>query len=327
VLSLFTFSFSKSKNVEPTQNQKHIVPAHALGSLAARSTDGLSVRQQGQLMLKRLGLMVALLALIHGTYTWYLLQDLRYVEQITGGEVVLAIARSLKKAESNVAKLLLGDSVGKQLYPMEKNVDTVQSLACNQAISLAGQYFLLQNFLTNNPPNKDKPYKVYFVVHPQSLINNLDELFTYHNFVKNFYTEPYTKEFTPEVDASLAIIPYKWIARNPLIMTTNYAPMVHFDHKHQRPPLSPITRAYLPKIVQLCKEKGVQFQLIPPFIAEGKKYRVDNLKAALEQHPDMKPYFTGYFEKIKYLPTSAFVDSIHLHNPQYGRDALGVINN
>lgn len=293
-------------------------------SPAAQATDGLPVRKQVALFLTRCGIMVAVLAVLHGGYTWYLLQGNRYAAKIANGEVVLAITRSLTKTKEQVRKLLLGDSVAKQLYSMEANQDSVQALSCNQAISLAGQYFLLENFLESNPPDPAHPYPVVLIYHPQSFNNNLDELFTYHNFVKNFYTEPYVSEYAPVVQTSLNEIPYKWLARNPFIRTTNWAPQIHFDHKRVRPILSPITQVYLPKIAALCKAKGVPFRIVPPIIAEGKKYRVDQLRAALAEHPDLQPYFAGYFESIKYMPTAAFVDSIHLHKPDLGKDPLGL---
>ena len=172
---------------------------------------------------------MAILAAIHGSYAWWLLQGTRYAEHINGGEIIYALARSLEETGKEVKKLLMGDSVGRQLYPIADYNDTLQSLACNQAISLAGHYFMLENFLKSHPPDPAKPYEVVLIYHPQSLINNLDEVFTYHYFVKNFYTDPYRAQFAPEVDEALKAIPYKWIARNPLMRISNWAPDIARD--------------------------------------------------------------------------------------------------
>jgi hypothetical protein len=235
-----------------------------------------------------------------------------------------AIIRSVETSSQAITKLLLGDSVARQLYPVKENNDDHQSLACNQALSLAGHYFILKNFLKSHPPTPGKPYDVTLVYHPQSFSSNLDQVFTYHHFVKNFYREPYKDEFTPEVTASLAIIPYKYIARNPLIYTTNWAPVVHFDPKAKHEFISPINRVYLLKIQQLCKTHGLKFKLMPPWISTSKEHQVAELKGDVKKHPELKPAFTGYFEAIQIKPNSLFSDEIHLVNPKLGRDPLHV---
>ena len=57
-------------------------------------------------------------------------------EEINGGEVYHAIKKTQTKIK--IRKVLLGDSVGHQLYPCEQDYDGIVSLACNQAITMAG---------------------------------------------------------------------------------------------------------------------------------------------------------------------------------------------
>src|SRR3954453_12185057 len=68
-----------------------------------------------------------------------------YKSSVYGPEVYRSIAKS--KMKKKVKKLLIGDSVGNQLYDNESYNGSIFSLTCNQAISMVGQYILLSNFI------------------------------------------------------------------------------------------------------------------------------------------------------------------------------------
>lgn len=82
-----------------------------------------------------------------------------YQEKVNGTEVYYAL-RNSKKKHSRVKRLILGDSVAMQLYPCSKQYNDAVSLTCNAAITMAGFYFLMNNYLKTNSENP--PEEVVF---------------------------------------------------------------------------------------------------------------------------------------------------------------------
>ena len=69
----------------------------------------------------------------------------------------------------------MGGSTGNQLFPNTLFNGSTYSLCCNQAISLAGQYILLHEFLLNHTdPSK---LQVFLLLRPSSPRNDLDQRF------------------------------------------------------------------------------------------------------------------------------------------------------
>ena len=119
----------------------------------------------------------------------YLVLTGKYKVTVAGKEIYQSIFKSKQKKKSK--KILLGDSVGNQLFTNTTNNDTLNSLACNQAISMAGQFILLNNYLNSG----NKVDTVLLIFTPFSFQNNLDQVFTYHYFLKPFYIYEYKPLF------------------------------------------------------------------------------------------------------------------------------------
>lgn len=83
----------------------------------------------------------------------------------------------------NAKYLLIGDSVGSQLFNQFNKDPQFAVLATNQAIELTGQYFLLQRYLNKNIP----PTAVLFATSPY-FDQNLEQ-----NYTENFVFRPFNK--------------------------------------------------------------------------------------------------------------------------------------
>jgi len=70
------------------------------------------------------------------------------------------------REDNEATKLIVGDSVARQLFEglQEENPDYCIA-TCNQALTFAGQYLLIDSFLENHPNTTD----VYLCVVPMSL--------------------------------------------------------------------------------------------------------------------------------------------------------------
>ena len=122
-------------------------------------------------------------------FSFFLVSSNLHTYYIPGKSIYHSIAKS--KEQGNVNKLLLGDSVGRQLFSNNTNDEVINSLACNQAIGMVGQFILLNNYLKVNIEIDT----VYMILTPFSFRNNLDQNYTYHYFLKPFLKEEYLSYF------------------------------------------------------------------------------------------------------------------------------------
>ncbi len=98
---------------------------------------------------------------------WYSYFTKSYEEIVNGSEVYFSIHKS--RVKKKVKILVIGDSLGKQLYDNITFNGDIYSLACNQSISMAGQYMLLKTFIDEN--QNQLPDSVVFILYPGSLAN------------------------------------------------------------------------------------------------------------------------------------------------------------
>ena len=231
------------------------------------------------------------------------------VKNIWGYEVLHSITKSLQKKE-DVTVLILGDSVGKQMYDNLSYNDGIYSLACNQAISLAGQFILLNNFLSSCE-NKEK-LDVVLIYRPSSFANNLDQKFTFHYFVKPFFNDKYKSLMTKLTVSQIQKIPFYSWSQFSLIKESNWSPnfpnpKVHFD-------ISETSIEYLVKMDSVCNHFGVNsFKLhCAPLSEVVSKEEVDYFKDRIIES-GLTKQFGVYFDKLLILDKEDFnVDQIHL---------------
>lgn len=236
----------------------------------------------------------------------YLLYNDNYKKIVPGREIYHSIYKSKQKNNSKI--ILLGDSVGNQLFSNKKNNDTINSLACNQAISMAGQYILLKNYI--NEGNKFD--KVYLIFTPFSFQNNLDQVYTYHYFIKPFYLEEYKKEFTEIVTQQINKIPYISFSREPYILTSSWAPDFISKDEINNEFLSAISIEYLIKIKKLSIKHNFEFIILPTPICLSKKEDVEKMDKNNIIKNNLSHEFKRYFQNMIYLEDNFFVDGTHL---------------
>ncbi len=248
------------------------------------------------------------------TYAVYYLELYAYF--LPNKEVFDAIKESKKKKEK-VRTLIIGDSVGRQLFNDAKVElpDTLLSLSCNQAIDLVGQYLLLKNFLDNN----SSVQKVYLFYNPFSFKNNLDHKFTYNYFIKPFYKKEYMPSLNQEVLRQVHKIPYYKLADFPPVAITFWTPDVQQDTTSQKLFLSEISAGYIKKMQDLTRSRNISFEIVPPPLKISRKQQVNDLYelAKPEKYPELfSDLFTSYFNRMYYLPDSLYVDGMHFKRPE-----------
>jgi hypothetical protein len=101
------------------------------------------------------------------------------------GQDVYQVLEAAGAPHPQVTALYLGDSVARQLFPMGEETSPKELyLPSNQAISVAGQYCILQLVAARAPHLR----RVYLFYTPRSWANNLDQIFTHDYFCGYFHT-------------------------------------------------------------------------------------------------------------------------------------------
>jgi len=258
--------------------------------------------------LNKLFVFILLIPLAYEIKPIYLLISEKYKEIIPGREIYLSLKKSKQKNKSK--KLLIGDSVGNQLFNNETNNDTINSLACNQAISMAGHYILLNNYI--NAGNTIDT--LYMIFTPFFFKNNLDQVYTYHYFLKPFFNNTYKKEMTATVINQINKVPYKFLINEPSVLTSAWAPDFTSEDTINYTFLSPISVEYLGKIKALSEHYHFKIILLPTPICVKTENWVKAFNKKEITKNGFESLFDGYFEKIIYLDESFFCDRTHLKN-------------
>ncbi|MEI6516280.1 MAG: hypothetical protein WCO77_09890 [bacterium] len=259
-------------------------------------------------------LIAVLVLLAVAARTAYYWQNDAYQETIAGREIYWALKKSEQRQKTKV--VILGDSIANQFYDVRNFNGETYSLACNQAISCVGHYLLLKKFLEVNADQV--PEHVVLLIHPGNLGNNLNQTFTYHYFLKPFYTAKFRREFTPLVNAQIRKVPFFYLSQIPTVKISNWSPDLAPSLLQDQGPVAPITLEYLPKIKALCDRFGIDFCLLPVPVSPVAKASVDRKSAAYMENASsvgLTAEMRYYLDKLIVLDASFFVDGMHFHSP------------
>lgn len=242
--------------------------------------------------------------------SFYLLITEEYKKKVNGADTYNAIAKSKQKKKTR--KVLLGDSVGRQLFENTKYNDTINSFACNQAIGLVGHFLLLNNFLKAG----NEVDTVYMIFRPSSFLNNLDEKYTFHYFLKPFYKDEYKPLFTKTVYDQIHKIPFNFISQDPALLTSNWAPDFTARGKKNYTFLSPISAEYMNRIKELSIKHNFELIILPSPVSINSKKDIASIDRSEISSHGLSEEFANYFDQIIFLNDTSFMDGIHLNDPE-----------
>jgi hypothetical protein len=223
-----------------------------------------------------------------------------------GSEVY--VAQSLARiVDPRVHTLMIGDSVARQLFPPGSEPDaSIRFLTTNQAVSVAGQYYLLRDALATHTNVR----QIILVFSPQAWSNNLDQIYSHDYFCGYFHRPDEIREvFSVTHNWGLlgahvgrALLPNlaesnNWMSMSqarilaPIPMPTE-ASVVFSD----------VSRHYLTRIREIAGRQGIGLRVYPGPVSDHFTYR------------DEIPVYDAPFI---YLPHAKFgPDGIHLNKPE-----------
>ena len=239
-----------------------------------------------------------------------MLSDNKYEKEVHGHEVYTSLEKSKKRNKAK--KLIIGDSTANQLYNTETDTSSVIcTLACNQAIGVVGHFILLTNYLTAG----NRPNDVYLIYNPLGYWDNLDQVYTYHYFLKPFYKKEYKQFFSENVNRQIHKIPYNFVSQFPPILISSWSPEIK-EEKRPYTFLSPISKEYLEKIDSLCKKHKIRLHFVSPFMSEYWRDTISHFNLTEIEGRSYTNDFSNYINDIIYVDDSCFSDHLHLkeHN-------------
>jgi len=215
-------------------------------------------------------LFLALLACFTAALEWALgAANRRSHGKFRIGQEVFEIVEAADAPHPQVTTLYLGDSVARQLFQLNGEPSPKELyLPSNQAISVAGQYCLLQTVVERAPRLR----RVYFFYTPLSWQNNLDNILTHDYFCGYFHTPALVWEIWKFKHDRL--LTQAHIARMllPNIMAENSylnrsqsrygVPMVPMA-TDSNDPVSPTSRYFLKKMKDLCRQRRISLTVLP----------------------------------------------------------------
>lgn len=245
-------------------------------------------------------------------------------EKVPGSEVRYAEKISKRKITKKIKKLILGDSTGHALYPCEKEYDEVVSLACNRAITLAGHYFLLKNFIETNSDNL--PQEIIVLYTPFSFSCDLDQ-YAYQYFLKPFPRKEYQHLYSNYLSQRVKSIPLYWTANLPFIQTSGYTPRVAVPSNVKNEYMSELNIEYLHMIDSIAKAYDVPIILYSTPVREDRRKEVEKFIAEISQSLDkiVSHHMPNYVSSINYYSSELFEDDVHLYDEVVPSDYLELL--
>ena len=213
-------------------------------------------------------------------------------------------------------KLIIGDSVCHQMFSGLQEYNSDFSIAgTNGAITMAGQYVLAKEYLDNHPDATD----VFLLVLPQSLVRTFDTKNGYQYTVMPFVETDTINDLDNETVEIMQSVYGSFFMRPSVVdaidrSAVNRKIYLNLLRRHTEGYIQEyefeIADHYITKIYELCKEKNVNFYLLPCPVTEEKRDYVRGLLGDFQTSQICK-INPEYMNEIYYYPADQSGDGSH----------------
>ncbi len=246
-------------------------------------------------------------------------------DRVGSGEIEPRIA--WVQQEDNSKNLLLGDSVGNQLFINLRGINEEWCIATSNAgIMIPGQYILMREYVRCHRETEN----VFLVINPFSLYSNVNTRLSYQYFVMPFVGNGYSDYLSDNMKSELKEKFHPLFLTKPMIKCIDYSCINRkiylnaiYSEEQKKDVIPDYTLEYLNEFIIFCKENNINFYLIPAPIADTQEnhVRVQELSEQFEKH-DLDKIFTDFLEEIQYYPAEQFYDGTHFAEEYAKQDIL-----
>lgn len=223
-------------------------------------------------------------------------------------------------------KLILGDSVTFRMYSELKNYNPDFCIAgSNRGVTMSGQYILLHEYLANHPDATD----VYLILIEDSLLTTYETGYGYQYAVQPFLMtdtlsllDEKTIRKMKHTYGSLAVNKKAayFLNESPLGKKLYLNLLNNIHPVSSTYEISSISNQYIPKMYELCTQRGVTMHLLPnPLCGSLERHAIEDEIKNNYENSDIYPLFPDYFNELHYYDPSLFPDKIH---PSVSREQL-----
>lgn len=244
--------------------------------------------------------------------------------QDMGSEETLTLFNK-SQSPNTTHKLILGDSVANQIYEYRDN-EEYSVLTGNYAMTFVWQYLFAKNYLETNPQTTDiylcttadgfeqsfdTTLSYSYVVIPLAKSNNLEVLDEkHHKLLTNIFGSVFINEKVASFIGNSGLNSKLYL--NAIKNFYETFPTKKEKVEKTDNPDFLLAETYIMKIYELCKEKNVNFHLLPNPKKDTSEIReyVKQLETKYLQSP-LYSINPNYFDQIVFYPEDLFKDELH----------------
>lgn len=220
--------------------------------------------------------------------------------------------------KDNTTSLILGDSVCFRMFSELQDYNPNFCIAgSNRAITLSGQYILLNLYLEAHPDATD----VYLILLEDSLITTYETGYGYQYAVMPFLMTDTLDLLDKETITQLKRTYGHFMISQDSAQFINDSPFgkkLYLNLINKIAPVSSeyeipdVVERYLVKMVTLCEENDVSLHLLASPLADTPERReIEPLMTSLYEDSVLYSYFPDYFNQLEYYPSEYFSDGVH----------------
>ncbi len=245
-------------------------------------------------------------------------------------EIIPFIERVQEK--NGYTKLVIGDSVCHQLFERYYEINDIYCISgSNQAISLAGQYILAEEFVKNHENVTD----IYLLLSMGSLATDFGAQLGYQYAVMPFVETDTIDNLDKYTLDEIADVYGSFFCLKPIVKIIDGSPLNKklylnaLAKKEEMFPsesdgvISQVTYRYLEKLCVLCENEEIELHLIPvPHADSDERHKLEEqIRYKLDVDGDSLG-LEEYLDQLVYYPEWMFRDGIHFDEKEVDEDFL-----
>lgn len=220
------------------------------------------------------------------------------------------------QAPDGTSKLILGDSVGRQLYVgLQQYNEDIAIVGSNAAITMAGQYILAAEYIENHPEATD----IFLVILPESLCRTFDTKWGYQYTVMPFVETGTIDRLDNNTIESMESVYGEFFMRTDIVWKIDHSAinrklylnlLKEHSESYVQSSKFELAEQYLVKMYELCEANGVTMHLYACPLADT---RVEEIAGMKEQYKEsvLYEYFPDFMENIYFFPVEEAADGVH----------------
>ena len=281
-------------------------------------------------------LAVLLCAFDYASYKGPLRSYINKVANLNGsryGYDEVAPVISFMSEQDGSTKLILGDSVANQLFDgvLYDNPD-FRICPVNRAITFAGQYILIKEYLKNHPDATD----VYIAFYSGTLASDIDPQLSYQYIAMPFIIHGYGEDLDPLVMGKLkktygsfflkpAVLDYINESGLNRALYLNAVTKINekFTETKETSVISDVSIDYLKQIYALCSENGVNVHLVSTPLCDipSRRSECDEIRKVFAK-TGLDELYPDYCDSFIFCDSSMFMDEVHFAPEYKNRETL-----